>query len=207
MYKEPRERKAGKGVPGLGERLQDLLNDHSETLSECYKKTGIGTSTLSDITNDLRDPGGKTIVKLCQHFNVSADYLLGLSPVQSPNETLQAIGNYTGLSQEAMNQLHMNNMLAQIVGSDLNHDEALLRSFINYLIENSDTLLKVAQHTERQHKYKSLTPVEIDIDGYIDEFWPSDYFKNLSISIITALLDGFIPTIQPNNGKGNNSHE
>lgn len=94
----------------MGERFKDarlVHNQHGkETTGAVEKATGVCKSTLSQIENDKRDPGAKTVSELAKHYGVSADYLLGLSEVITPDATAQAVIAYTGLSEDNVRTLH-----------------------------------------------------------------------------------------------------
>ena len=45
--------------------------------------------------------------KVAQYFNVSADFLLGLSDVESPDANARSAVEYTGLTEAAVEQLHI----------------------------------------------------------------------------------------------------
>lgn len=94
----------------MGERLKDARTVHNkhgkETTSAVAKAAGVSKSTLSEIENDRRDPGARIIAELARHYGVSADYLLGLSDVITPDTTAQAVIAYTGLSEDNVLTLH-----------------------------------------------------------------------------------------------------
>lgn len=107
MSKQIIERKPNLTV---GERFKDariLYNKNGkQTTTAVEKATGIAKSSLSEIENDSRIPGGGIVVQLAKHYGVSSDYLLGLSPNPTTNKDLDAICNYTGLSQNSIQCLH-----------------------------------------------------------------------------------------------------
>lgn len=94
----------------IGERFKDariLYNKNGkQTTTAVEKATGIAKSSLSEIENDSRIPGGGIVIQLAKHYGVSSDYLLGLSPNPTTNKDLDAICNYTGLSQNSIQCLH-----------------------------------------------------------------------------------------------------
>ena len=47
------------------------------------------------------------LMDIAQYFGVSTDYLLGLSDTKSPNASAKAAVEYTGLSEEAVERLHI----------------------------------------------------------------------------------------------------
>ena len=69
----------------FSQRLPELLDKHSVTWKEVSNSLKIGKNQRKLWEDKNTAPDGETLVKLCRDFNVSADYLLGLSD-ESPNE-------------------------------------------------------------------------------------------------------------------------
>lgn len=66
-------------------------------------ETGIPSNTFSQYHNEKREIKAGNLVKLAQYFNVSTDYLLGLTDVKSPNINIQQVCQQIGgLSEEAL---------------------------------------------------------------------------------------------------------
>jgi len=53
-------------------------------------------------------PRIENLIKIAQFYNCSLDYLIGLSDVHTPKADLQAVCEYTGLSEAAVWRLHEN---------------------------------------------------------------------------------------------------
>lgn len=78
----------------IQEKLKDLRSRFGLSLEQLAEKTGISSSSLSKYEADLEPDIGSTNLKLlCSFYNVSADYLLGLTD----NENLEA-GDYSELN-------------------------------------------------------------------------------------------------------------
>ena len=77
-----------------GKTLRDIAND-----------TGISRAALNNYANDKAEIGINNVVKLAKYFNVSADYLLGLSDAKTNDKELQAICDFVGLSNNAVEAL------------------------------------------------------------------------------------------------------
>lgn len=91
----------------LGSRVKLLLC--GTPVTKAAKEIGVSQSVLSDIINGNKKAGigSSTLVKLCSYFGVSSDYLLGLSDNATVEPEVQAVCKYTGLTQEAVETLHV----------------------------------------------------------------------------------------------------
>ena len=83
-FRKEREMKTAKT---LQEKLSDLRYEKGQkTLEEVSAATGISTTALSAYENDeLRDISSVNLRALAEYFEVSTDYLLGLSEMRKPD--------------------------------------------------------------------------------------------------------------------------
>ncbi len=86
-------------------RLEDLMSETKKTLRDIENDTGISRAALNNYANDKAEIGINNLVKLARYFNVSADYLIGLSEAKTNDKELKDICDYVGLSDEAIEQL------------------------------------------------------------------------------------------------------
>lgn len=94
----------------FGQRLKDLRNDAGLTQKELGEKLKLSKSNISKYESDDVEPNIQTINDIAGMFDVSADFLLGLSDVkrqayqqqQQNNPTLNSIDN---LSDESRKEL------------------------------------------------------------------------------------------------------
>jgi transcriptional regulator with XRE-family HTH domain len=63
----------------FGERLRQLRIENNLRQKDLSEEIDIGVIALSYYENDKREPNLKVIRLVCNHFNISADYFLGLS--------------------------------------------------------------------------------------------------------------------------------
>ena len=63
----------------FGKRLRELRKEKGLLMKDVAKDLGIGLTTLAGYENNEREPNFLILVKLCRYYNVSADYLLGLT--------------------------------------------------------------------------------------------------------------------------------
>ena len=111
------------------------------------------------------EPNMDTLVKLAKYFNVSADYLIGLTEVKATNADIAFISNYLGLSERCINELHIYNKLAQEVNERMREKINTLNMFFNpncELLEHiTDYLNFSATHYKNfnDKSFDSLTPI------------------------------------------------
>ena len=88
---------------GFNERIKKLFHE-GETQEQFAQRVGLNRNTVAKYKNTEKRtaPDAGVIISICQACNVSADWLLGLSEVMSPDPTLQAACAYTGLSEDAV---------------------------------------------------------------------------------------------------------
>ena len=90
------------------ERLRFLM-DQADSQEAFANFVGVSRSTLAQYYNNSVLPKADSIFKICSACHVSADWLLGLSGVKSPDIELQAVCKYLGLSEDAVAFLRMMN--------------------------------------------------------------------------------------------------
>lgn len=66
----------------LGERIKKIRKEAGMTQSEFGNKLGLVKSTVSLYENNHSTPNDDIKLKICEYFDISMDYLLGLSNVQ-----------------------------------------------------------------------------------------------------------------------------
>lgn len=98
-------------------RFEDLMIENGTTLRDIANDTGISRAALNNYANDKAEIGINNVVKLAKYFNVSADYLLGLSDAKTNDKDLQDVCDFTGLSIEAVEMLHKSLTLSLPVGT------------------------------------------------------------------------------------------
>lgn len=87
------------------ERLRQLRDESGKTQSQIAKELGLTPQAFSYFVNG-REPNYETLGKIADYFQVSVDYLLGRSEVQTADPNLEAACKYTGLSEKAVENLH-----------------------------------------------------------------------------------------------------
>ncbi len=131
-------------LPGtIGQRLSDLCTAAGITMKELSEKTGLEYSTLSRIRNDKNQKVAHEVVqKLARFFNVSADFLLGLTDIpDKKNYTAEELG----LSADAVKNLYtgvVDNRVADLLLSSPEF-ATLTAMLADYFDENQASVIAV----------------------------------------------------------------
>ncbi|OPZ92573.1 MAG: HTH-type transcriptional regulator Xre [Firmicutes bacterium ADurb.Bin419] len=87
----------------FSERLKEIRKSKGLTQRQFAAAIGCNRATYNHYENGNRHPDVVMIKEICQKFNVSADYLLGLSATK--NVPLSLPANVTGFSEQALEYL------------------------------------------------------------------------------------------------------
>ncbi len=63
----------------FGMRLRELRKKRNLTQAQVARRIRVSRGTISAYENNIEDPTAKIITRLASFYNVSADYLLGLT--------------------------------------------------------------------------------------------------------------------------------
>ena len=102
-------------------RLQDLTED-SKAVSALAKYLGCTPQAVNQYRLGTSFPKTENLLKMADFFNVRLEYLLGRSNISSRSESVEAICEYTGLSENAVEKLHK-----------LNPNDSISKAMINVL--------------------------------------------------------------------------
>lgn len=103
-------RPAKSGEKPFTKIFRQLIGD--ETQQMAANKIGVSRQNIGKWLTGSTTPDIDTLCRIADAYNVSTDYLLGRTPNKTINPTLQAVCEYTGLTQEAvynisaLNKLH-----------------------------------------------------------------------------------------------------
>ena len=65
----------------IGERLAEVRKDHGDTQQDLADKLRVTKFTISNWEQGKSEPSHDLLVLICQLYNISSDYLLGISNV------------------------------------------------------------------------------------------------------------------------------
>lgn len=70
----------------IGELLAEVRKDHNHTQQDLANLLHISISTVRSWENEKSSPSHEALVSICRLYNVSSDYLLGLTRIERPVE-------------------------------------------------------------------------------------------------------------------------
>lgn len=89
----------------FAKRLRELLNEENMSITALATKIGVTRQAVSQYQDGSTQPNAETIVKIAGVFNVSTDYLLGVTDIKTTDVEIRAISNSLGLGEAAIKQL------------------------------------------------------------------------------------------------------
>lgn len=107
----------------FSERLKALREKAGLNQSQLAEKLGVSRGSISFYENGDRIPDIVFLHGVAELFQVSADWLIGLSDTKTVDADLKAVCEYTGLSEEAISYILeadelKKSLLSQIISSD-----------------------------------------------------------------------------------------
>lgn len=148
----------------FAERLKGLRNDHGISLKELAGSLDTTAQSLSLYERAERTINIDLLVKISKYFNVSTDYLLGLTGNKTNDTELQAVCGYTGLCEDAVKSL------ATCNNSD----------FFYFLLFDFFDLPDVISNEEKETRHKTI----LDKINITNDFIASDYFWKIVAFIL-----------------------
>lgn len=147
----------------LSELLQKVKTEKGIIQDDVAKAIGVSRQALGKWANGETVPDILDLKKLAIYFDVSADYLLGLTDNKTLDITVKAICEYTGLSEDAIEELHFtfDSIFHQkfFEFKDYEHDIKELLKTLSWLIVEQH-VYKIIEHIslikEYSQQYLSL---------------------------------------------------
>lgn len=165
----------------FGKRLKELRGKESQ--SDCatriLKKTGVSLTaqTLGRYEKGTRKPDIEIIEALAKTFDVSADYLLGLTDTKSPCIKVQAVCEYTGLSEKAIKnirsfpfcEMYSSDLSNYLESVDLIDFISTFQDFISEYAEMEKNIEEAEQNEEIKDRYDYLIwKMEKSIKSFVE---------------------------------------
>lgn len=115
-----------RSIDRFAQRLKTFRKERCITQQQLADGVGISKGGLSYYENSGRTPDISILERFADYFGVTTDYLLGRTNTQTQKAKLQAVCNYTGLSDKSVNLL-----------ADLKETSPDQLRVINFLLEQA----------------------------------------------------------------------
>jgi transcriptional regulator with XRE-family HTH domain len=176
-----------------------LIEKHSLKQREVAEALEVQRQTVSLYTKGQALPDIACLVKMTKLFNVSADYLLGLTKTPTLEADKRAVCDYVGLSEPAVDYLHeikdderysRSELLSNMISNEHFDDfTARIQEFVSEDAEN-----RIRPYTDIVEQYDTLTESEADM--YARQLGkrlisPQDmahFYRKLSIEVLERIL-------------------
>lgn len=97
-----REEKPANFYAIFPERLREIMQDRGTTQQELAEYVGKSRQAIGYYADGSSSPDWETLANIARYFEVSADWLIGLSDAQSIDFDIQQICKNTGLSEKSI---------------------------------------------------------------------------------------------------------
>lgn len=94
-------------------RLRELMTAREVTMTALANALGISRQAVSQYQDGSTQPNMQKLIEIANYFNVSTDYLLGLTDTQSANADARAAVEYTKLPERAVNLIHSDSIFGR----------------------------------------------------------------------------------------------
>lgn len=92
----------------FNEKFREIVKKSGKQQKEIAEKIGVAPSTISKLLNEDTEPSAYVLVQIAKCFNVSVDWLLGISESKQVKEIRKAECRTLGLSDYAIDVLRKN---------------------------------------------------------------------------------------------------
>lgn len=177
-------------------QLREALKLRGMSQAGLAKEAKMSEQTISYYANGERLPNTDVLIRLAKVLKVSADYLLGLQDIASPNTDIQAIHNKTGLSELAISYLidsnwRINDPNLTSAAFDSETDAYIAEEFLcffNYIIEDFDydLITNIIKYCNTSIKISKANKLKDKLLNHAQETFDNpvlkDFFDCISIS-------------------------
>lgn len=163
------ETKTDKNLQLFRERLKNLRGKKS--LQEVAHDLEISRATLGYYENGDRKPDTEILIRIAKYYNVSSDYLLGLTDVVTQDINDRLISKKTGLIEDSLQFLYKNNSIDEKIAINvlLSAYPILLKLITEYLFTSFSYACELDTSKADQENNFSIKHHMMEYDGVVPE--------------------------------------
>lgn len=117
----------------LSRRLKKLRKEKQISQKDLAKKLNLSPSTIAMYETEKRKPDSETLEKMSNYFDVSIDYLLGLTNERSSADKIKKAISADPELQDAWNQISQREDLQLLFKQTKDMDESSIRQVIRII--------------------------------------------------------------------------
>lgn len=157
----------------LSERLTSLRKEKKLTQEELAKNIGITRQSLSHYENGSAEPPPIVVYNLAKFFQVSSDYLLGLSTAKIKDSDIENACDVTGLSEKIIKLLHEYNEVEKSgQPTEIRYNKESGNDICMYLLKGFNKVIE-----ENEELAESFVDIIISLSSlYFDSRHSAEYF-------------------------------
>ena len=171
--------------------LRTLLDEKKSTITALARELGITRQAVSQYADGTGQPNADKLKRIADYFNVSTDWLLGRAGgVKSLDADVSAVGQYTGLSEDAIEFLHSireQEKQMETISAIISH--WAIPNIVNYVLELKDA--KIQAEFERWGASEQKAEMTVD-GGRIVRGFEHEVFLEYMIETYVKIIIGEI---------------
>lgn len=178
------------------ERLKALLKTNKLTKSKFAESVGLSRQSVVNYLNGNRHPDSITLKRISTKYNVSVDWLLGLTDMTVPNRKFQDACTVLGITEKEGQQIlrytkHNHDYINAIhlyLSIDSDQMELLLKQIEAYVLH-----YKASQHSSKQDTQfntNTTAPITLGSEGLalMSLSAVCDYYRNQAAKVFESGL-------------------
>lgn len=192
----------------FAERLKDCREKAHLKQTELADKLGVSRGSISFYENGDRTADIEFLSNAAKFFDVSTDWLLGLTKVKSTDPDIQAVSLKYNLSERALNKLRnwgeeikyevkYGNVEVPVYRNERPAPEQVSQiiehSSFDFIVDYIITLMSISDIYEMAYEYQFLTKEEFEL---IKKMGPRNYYRLIRHNCLEA-LESLIESLAP----------
>lgn len=154
------------------ERIKELRENKNTKQKEMAEKINIARSSISKLESGILDPSSDILKKLAAYFNVTTDYLLGISNI--PKEIKPPLTGYENIVQKIKSKNISPEKLDKLI------DIILEKNLLNKILENKPLNQNGIINTSKNHFLCNISIKTFNGMTYEDFMTASGYLSENS---------------------------
>ena len=164
----------------MAKRLQTLITD-TQALS---RHLGCSIQAVNQYKMGITYPKVDNLIRIADYYNVSVDYIIGITDVPNRDTTVQAVCDYTGLSETSVVFLHKDKSRGATVNSSI---VDFLMDDAQYADSNSRPITYLIRYFLSYDGHGQPTK-QIGLDGQVKDYKRKDGFVSSNAILLNSQI-------------------